>query len=220
MMNRISVLLVDAQPFFRDGVRSFLQGSLRFQVAGEAVDQSTGLHLARTLPVDVVILDIDLPDKDGLDFLRVLRAERISIRVLFLTLQRDQRYVDEAINLGASGYLLKNDPREYLTDAILAAMRDEKWLSPKLTQALLHRRTANRQLSANQPNLSNLSPTERRVAALVAENLTSRQIAARFGTSILTVETHRRNAARKLGISGAHGFLQFALRHRSELNDT
>jgi DNA-binding NarL/FixJ family response regulator len=219
-MNRISVLLVDVQPFFRDGVRSFLQGSPRFHVAGEAGDSSTALHLARTLPVDVVILDIPLPDKDGLGFLRQLRAERISSRVLFLTLQRDQGCVDEAINLGASGYLLKNDPREYLTDAILAAMRGEKWLSPKLTQALLRRRSTNQKLSANQPNLSRLSPTERRVAALVAENLTSRQIAARLGTSALTVGTHRRNAARKLGISGAHGFLQFALRHRSELNET
>lgn len=219
-MNRIRVLLVDVQPFFRDGVRGFLQGSPRFQVAGEAGDSRTALHLARTLPVDVVILDIPLPDQDGLGFLRQLRAEHNPIHVLFLTLQRDQECVDEAINLGASGYLLKNDPREYLNDAILAAMRGEKWLSPKLTQALLRRRSANQKLSAEQPSLSRLSLTERRVAALVAENLTSRQIAARLGTSALTVGTHRRNAARKLGISGAHGFLQFALRHRSELNDT
>jgi DNA-binding NarL/FixJ family response regulator len=135
-------------------------------------------------------------------------------------MQREQLLVDEAINLGAKGYVLKDDPREYLSEAILAAVRGEVWLSPKITRALMTRRSANQKLSLDEPKLALLTSTERRVAALVAENLTSGEIARRLGSSILTVETHRRNAARKLGIGGAHGFLRFVLRHRSQLNDT
>lgn len=218
-MNRVRILLLDEQPFFRDGVRTFLQASPRFMVAGEADETSTALQLAKTVMADVAILDLKLPQQDGLETLRSFRAENLALHVLFLSMQREQVLVDEAINLGARGYVLKDDPREYLGEAIQAAVRGEIWISPKLTRALLTRRSANQKLSLAQPSVALLTATERRVAALVAENLTSREIAKRLGSSILTVETHRRNAARKLQIGGAHGFLRFVLRHRSQLND-
>lgn len=123
------------------------------------------------------------------------------------------------MDLGASGFVLKDNAVTDLLEALRATARGERWYSPSLSNLLLRRNQRRRSLEEAQPTLSALTPTERRVLRLVGENLTSRAIASRLGISLLTVETHRRNICRKLGLEGSHPLLLFALKHVSELAD-
>lgn len=218
-MNSYRILLVDDHPLLRAGLRQVITSDPRFVVVGESSAGDEALRMASELRPDILILDVDLPGMDGMTVMRELQARGLQMPVVVLTMHKRESLLNEAIDLGASGFVLKDNAVTDLLEALRATARGERWYSPSLSNLLLRRNQRRRRLEETQPTLSALTPTERRVLRLVGENLTSREIASRLGISLLTVETHRRNICRKLGLEGSHPLLLFALKHVSELAD-
>ena len=218
-MNSYRILLVDDHPLLRAGLRQVITSDPRFVVVGESSAGDEALRMASELRPDILILDVDLPGMDGMTVMRELQARGLQMPVVVLTMHKRESLLNEAIDLGASGFVLKDNAVTDLLEALRATARGERWYSPSLSNLLLRRNQRRRTLEETQPTLSALTPTERRVLRLVGENLTSREIASRLGISLLTVETHRRNICRKLGLEGSHPLLLFALKHVSELAD-
>ncbi len=218
-MNSYRILLVDDHPLLRAGLRQVITSDPRFVVVGESSAGDEALRMASELRPDILILDVDLPGMDGMTVMRELQARGLQMPVVVLTMHKRESLLNEAIDLGASGFVLKDNAVTDLLEALRATARGERWYSPSLSNLLLRRNQRRRTLEEAQPTLSALTPTERRVLRLVGENLTSREIASRLGISLLTVETHRRNICRKLGLEGSHPLLLFALKHVSELAD-
>lgn len=211
------VLVVDDHPVFRAGLRQVIAADSRFTVIGEAGDGLEALQCLRELKPDVMVLDLDLPKLDGLGVARELQSAKNAIPIVILTMHKRESLINEAVDLGVRGFVLKDNTVTDLLECLRAVGRGESWFSPALSSVWGRRRSRQTALQKEQPGLAELTTTERQILRLVADNLTSREIAERQGVSPLTVETHRKNICRKLNLEGSHPLLQFALRHRSEL---
>lgn len=213
------VLIVDDHPVFRAGLRQVIVADPRFSVVAEAADGDEALRCVREFRPDIAVVDLDLPKRDGLGVARELQRIGIQIPVVILTMHRRESLFNEAVDLGVSGFVLKENAVTDLLECLRASAKGETWYSPALSGLLGRRRSRHAVLVQERPGLADLTASERRVLRLVAENLTSREIAERLGVSPLTIETHRKNICRKLDLEGSHPLLQFALRHRSDLMD-
>jgi DNA-binding NarL/FixJ family response regulator len=217
MTAKIKVFLVDDHPVFRHGLRQIVEADPRFAVVGECGDGATALaEIPRAQP-QVVILDINLPQRSGLEVVCALRAAQPTVACLMLTMHAEESTFNAALDAGAQGYLLKDDAMEAILAGLKAVASGGVYLSPAIAPWLLRRHQRASALKVEKTGLATLTPTERRVLLLVAENQTNKQIAAALFISHRTVETHRSNLCQKLELQGAHKLLQFALEHRSEL---
>jgi DNA-binding NarL/FixJ family response regulator len=217
MTAKIKVFLVDDHPVFRHGLREIVQADSHFEVVGECGDGVTALvEIPRAKP-QVVILDINLPQRSGLEVVRALRAVKPPVACLMLTMHAEESTFNAALDAGAQGYLLKEDAMEAILAGLKAVASGGIYLSPAISPWLLRRHQRASALKEAKTGLAALTPTERRVLLLVAENKTNKEIAADLFISHRTVETHRSNLCQKLGLQGAHKLLQFAIEHRSEL---
>lgn len=211
------VLIVDDHPIVRAGLRQVIATDTDFAVAGEAADGEEALRCVRELKPDIVLLDLDLPKLDGLGVAKALQAAGSTVPVVVLTMHKRESLFNEAVSLGVSGFVLKENAVVDLVECLRAATSGEVWFSPALSGLWAKRRARLGSLVQEKPSLADLTPTELRVLRLVGENLTSRDIARRLGVSPLTIETHRKNICRKLDLSGNHPLLQFALQHHLDL---
>jgi len=214
---RARVVIADDHPIFRGGLRQVLRESPSISLEGEAEDGEAALNLIRELDPDVAVLDMAMPRLDGMTILRKVRQERLRSAVVFLTLHSDAAVLEEALSLGARGYVLKDSVGSEIVHAVEAAVRGEVYVSPQLLGALSSLRARQSTLSERKPGLAELTPSERRVLALVADGKSSREIAEALFVSVRTVENHRAAMAVKLDLHGAHALARFAVAHRSEL---
>jgi len=215
----IRIVVADDHPIVRQGLRQSLEAERGLKVVAEATDGQTALDQIKSLTPQVAVLDIDMPGLDGFSVLRALRAEKIEVEVVFLTIHRDEDFLNEAINLGAKGYVLKDSALTDIVTCVKLVASGQHYVSPALTGLLLNRQQRTASLSQRKPELKDLSPTERRVLKLIAEYKTSREIADQLFISHRTVETHRTNICNKLEIHGNHALMKFALAYKSELSD-
>jgi DNA-binding NarL/FixJ family response regulator len=188
----IGLLIVDDHPVVRDGLRGMFAGDERFQVLGEAADGDEALAVARAVQPDVVLMDLRMPGMDGVTAIRALREQGSPARVLVLTTYDTDSDVLPAIKAGATGYLLKDTPREELFRAVSAAYRGESVLSPAVAGRLMGELRA--------PAREELSQRELEVLGLIAQGCTNRETAARLFISEATVKTHLLHAYAKLGV--------------------
>lgn len=214
---RVRILIVDDHPVVRAGVRQILAGDSRFEVVGEAGTPEEALRCARDLRPGVIVLDLELAGDNGFEVAKRLQAEGLQIPVVVLTMHRREAFFNEAVELGASGFVLKDNTVTELVDAVAAAVRGETWFSPSLSEFWARRSKVRADLVRQNPGVEDLTPTERKVVRAIAENRTTREIADEMRVSPLTIETHRRNICRKLGLVGSHPLLDFALRNRERL---
>lgn len=189
------VLLVEDHPVMRAGVRAVLGGARDIQVVGEADTGARCTELLQQLAPDVVILDIGLPDIDGLELLRTICAGGGRARVIMYTCQRDGLSVDMAMENGASGYLTKSAGPHELVDAVRQAMAGRVPLSAEASTGLISRLRA-----PAGPGEASLTAREREVWAALADGLTNAQVADRLFISESTVKYHVHNLLRKLGV--------------------
>ncbi len=210
------VYLVEDHPIFRQGLRQTLQAEPAFKVVGEAADGETALKEIRSLRPDIAIVDIELPHLDGLGLARTLRSLQPPVSVLVLTMHKSEGMVNAALDCAVSGYVLKENAVAEVVNALKAIAAGQVYLCPAVSGFLLRRRQRVETLRRQKPGIDRLTPMERQVLKLVAENQTSRQIADRLFISTRTVETHRANICAKLCLHGSHPLLQFALEHKSE----
>jgi len=189
---KVRVLLVDDHPVVRSGMRALLESQDDFEVVGEAGDGAQALLAVVADPPDVVLLDLRMPVLDGVGVIERLRETHPDVRALVLTTYDADRDIFRAVEAGATGYLLKDTPREELFRAVRAAARGEPVLAPAVAARLMRR--------AGGPPAP--TPTEREldVLRLVAQGLTNRAIARRLRVSEATVKTHLVHVFGKLGV--------------------
>lgn len=207
----IRILLVDDHKLMREGLRALLSEASDIQVVGEAADGREALELLRTLEADVVVMDIGMPEMNGIEACRRICNEFERVKVIALSTHTDKRYVHQMLDAGACGYLVKIAAHQELLRAVRAASLGRTYLSPEIAGFVVERST-NGSTSKEVSAFSSLGAREREVLQLVAEGKTSGETAQAMHISIKTVETHRRNLTLKLGLHGTAELTKYAIR--------
>lgn len=213
----IRILIADDHPIFRQGLRAVIEKQSGFTVVAEAADGECALDRLRAGEITVAVLDVTMPVKDGFAVAREARAQRLTAALVFLTMHRDEHVLNAALDLGVRGYVLKDTAATEIVDCVRSVAAGGEYISPSVSSFLIRRRASAATLTQQKPALEQLTPTERRVLRLIADGLTSRDIAAQLGIGLRTVEHHRNNVAAKLELRGSHALTRFALKHQTDL---
>jgi len=216
-VNRIRVLIADDHPIFSRGLHQVLSADPGLQVIAESRDGEAALLRIQEDRPEVAILDIDMPKKDGFEVVRAMQSQKIPTAVIFLTMHKNEALFNGAMDLGVSGYVLKDSALTEVVESVKAVAAGHHYVSPVLSEFLLGRRRRAQALIAEQPQLQDLTTGERCVLELISKGKTSGQIAEELHVSIRTVEHHRANISQKLNLHGSNALLRFALSHKSEL---
>ncbi len=210
-MMRTRILLADDHQIMRQGLIALLGKHPSMQVIAEAENGIQTLEIARREKPDVIIMDIAMPDINGIEVTRQLKAELADIKIIALSMHADRRFVTEILKAGASGYVLKQSAFEDLVTAIKAVMMNRKFLSADILDAVVDDYVS--QLSkTDYEAYRQLSDRERQVLQLLAEGNSTKEIAYKLRVSVKTVESHRQNIMTKLGIHSLPGLTKFAIR--------
>lgn len=203
----MKVLIADDHGIVRSGLRKLLEGEDGIEVVGEACDGAEARDLALELRPDLAILDVKMPELNGLEATREIRTGAPEVSILILSMHEEERYLFEALKAGASGYVLKRAADSDLIDAIHAIERGEPFLTPEAQQALIRD-----VLGESHNHEEELTPREEQVVKLVAEAHTNKEIAELLGLAEKTAENHRSNAMRKLGMRDRVELVRYAIR--------
>ena len=217
MTSPLAVLIADDHPIFRKGLCEVVASDPLLTVAAQAADGEEALQLINQLNPAVAILDINMPRRSGLQVVAALRSHPSPPGIVLLTMHEDEDLFDEAMELGVTAYVLKENTVEDLLEAIHAVIAGRSFISPNIAKLLLKRRESVATLRRQKPGLDLLTPTERRILRLIAQDQTTKEISTLLGMSPRTVETHRQNMSHKLHLSGSHSLLKFAFDHKSQL---
>ncbi len=207
----VKVLLADDHKIVRDGLRTLLEKNAEVKVVGEAEDGRTAVQLAKKLSPDIVIMDVAMPDLNGIEATRQILEERPAVKVIAVSMHSDKRFVAEMLKAGASAYLSKDYAFDELEKVIGTVMSNKVYLSPDISGVVVDsyvRKTPEPESSA----FSLLSDREREVLQLLAEGRTAKEIATQLHVSIKTVETHRTNIMTKLNIHRVAELTKYAIR--------
>lgn len=198
----ITVLLVDDQALFREGLRTLLSVQPDLEIVGEAANGEEAVRLAVALRPDVVLMDLQMPVLDGVAATRHLRNLQPACRVIVLTTFDDDEYVFEGLRAGAAGYLLKDAPSEKLVEAIRAAARGESFLQPSVAAKVIAEfaRITDRPSPHRQPLIEPLSGRELEILALIAKGASNKEIAGALFIAEGTVKNHVTNILTKLAV--------------------
>jgi DNA-binding NarL/FixJ family response regulator len=209
----IRILLADDHMIVRKGLKTLLEKQPAFEVIAEAGEGRTTVELAQKLSPDVVIIDIAMPDMNGIEATRRIIEKVPTVKVIALSMHSDRRFVGEMLKAGASGYLLKECAFEELANAIRAVVANRTYLSPEIAESVIQDYA--HILSKSKKDLSVfsiLTNREREVLQLMAEGNTTREIASLLGISVKTVETYRRLIMDKLNIYSIAELTKYAIR--------
>jgi len=207
----IRILIADDHGVLRAGLRALLNAEPGLEVVGEAADGLTALQLAAELRPDVALMDLSMPGLDGIQVTRQLKETLPGTRVLILTVHEDESLLREAIQAGASGYIIKRAVESELINAIHAVSSGDLYVHPALTRALL--RDLSPALASDQAPTESLTPREIDVLRLIAQGYTNRQVAEKLHVSVRTVESHRANLTSKLDIASRAELVRYAREH-------
>jgi two-component system response regulator NreC len=205
------ILIADDHGVLRAGLRALLKSESELEVVGEAADGEEALRLASALRPDIVLMDISMPACGGIEATRRLRELLPDVRVLILTVHDDKSMVQEAIQAGAAGYILKRAAESELVSAIQAVSRGDMYVHLPMTRALQAEATA--MPSSDQVAAETLTPREIEVLRLIARGHTNRQIAHLLTLSVRTVESHRANLMDKLDLHSRVELVRYAAQH-------
>ncbi|HTK26356.1 MAG TPA: response regulator transcription factor [Pyrinomonadaceae bacterium] len=217
MNDHIEIVIADDHPIVRQGLRQMIEADQYLTIVGEAGDGETALQLIELHRPHVVVLDIDMPRVGGFDVVRELRRRKANVKIIFLTMHSEEEIFQTAIDLGVSGYVLKDSVTTDIVAGIRSIASGKSFISPALSQLLLNRRRRAEKLRSDKPGLDSLTPTERRILKLIADDKTSKEIGTELFISHRTVHAHRANISSKLNLSGNLALVKFAITHKSEL---
>ena len=217
MKTEIRIVIAEDHPVFRRGLAMMISSDPRLKVEAEAGNAAEAIARIAEHQPDVAILDVNMPDGTGFDVARELQKTTLTTSFVFLTMHKDEGLFNTALDLGAKGYLLKESAVEEIIAGVKAVAQGENYISPQLATYLFNRHRRATELSKQQPTINDLTPTERRVLQFIADEKTSRAIAAELYISHRTVERHRENICAKLNLHGSNALLKFAIAHKSEL---
>jgi len=205
---KIRILLADDHRMVRKGFRLILESEDDLEVVGEAGDGRQAVEMALSLKPDVVVMDVTMPDWNGIEATRQLRTQAPNIKVLALSVHRDGVYVREIVRAGAEGYILKESADTELLTAVREVADGNSYLSPEVAGAVLkdYRKHASNPLDL-------LSAREREILQFIAEGKTNKDIATQLNLSIYTVDGHRTRIMEKLSLHSIGELVRFAVRH-------
>jgi two-component system response regulator NreC len=210
--HKIRVLICDDHSVFREGVRSILSGEKDMIVVGQAGDGEQGVHMARELRPDVVLMDIAMPCIRGFEATRRIRQRVPSIQVLMLTVYDDEDLVARCLTAGAGGYVLKDSPPEQLIYAVRSVAHGEQYLSPKALKGVIG--TFTKGVRRVSPRYELLTEREREVLVLLAEGQSLKDVATRLELSVKTIDAHKYNIMKKLDVHDRTELIRFAIRQK------
>ena len=215
-MSATRIIIADDHPIFRGGLKSVIEKEPSIMIVAEVENGLKALEKINELTPDVAVLDLDMPEIDGFGVARELQRSNLTVRVIILTMHRDETHFNQAIDLGVRGYVLKDGAASEIVGCIKAVAVGKDYFSPSMSSYLLNRSRRSSSLGM-RAGISDLTPAERRILFLLSELKTSKEIAAELGVSPRTIENHRANICQKLDLQGSHALVKFAIKNKSEL---
>jgi len=210
----IRILIADDHKIVSDGLKALLEAQQEMAIVAQATNGREAVKLANKLKPDMVIMDVAMPELNGLDAVRQILSEHPQIKVIALSMHADRRYVTGMLSAGASGYILKHCAFEELVHAIHIVRSNQFYLSPAIAGIVVKELAQSRKSRKRQPTpaAQSLTSREREVLQLIAEGHSAREIAQRLHLSVKTVETHRRQMMQKLDIHSVADLTKYAIR--------
>lgn len=209
----IRVLLADDHAVMRRGIREILAADSEVEVIGEAGDGREAVRLAEKLKPDVMIIDLGMPELNGLDAIRHIRREHPEVELLVFSMHDSEDLIREVFSAGARGYVLKSDAALYLNEAVKSLSRHKPFFTPRISEAILNSLVAGGEGRVEPAGHGPLSAREREILQLLAENKTNKEIATRLSISVRTVETHRRSIMQKVNANSIVELVHYAIRN-------
>ncbi len=209
----VKVLIADDHAVVRDGLRALLEAHPEITVVGDASDGRQAVSQVFSLNPDVVIMDISMPDLNGIEATRQLLERNPQQKIIILSILGTSEHVFRALQAGARGYLLKESAGREVVEAVLAVAEGKRYLSQPIAETLVADYVRQRELAAEKSPLELLSAREREILKLVLEGKSSAEIGKQLFLSAKTVETYRSRMMRKLGVSDLPGLVKFAIQH-------
>lgn len=206
----IKVLLADDHELVLDGLKLILERDDRFEVIGEAYDGEELLRKIRMAPeLDIVVLDINMPKKDGIQVTREIKSTYPEVKVLILSMYNRKEFVKNLVDVGIDGYILKNAGKQELLKALETLSGGDPYYGEEVTKTIM--KSYQKKKVFDNPIDVELSTREKEIVKLIANELTTAEIADQLFISVYTVDTHRKNILAKLGVKNAAGIMKFAL---------
>ena len=211
-MRKIKILFADDHTLIRSGLRLIVEQQPDMTVVGEAEDGRQAVTLAASLNPDVAVLDIGMPNLNGIEAAQQITQAEPRTAVVVLSMHRDETYILRALKAGVRGYLLKDSAESDLVRAIRAVAEGKSFFSPAVSKVLLEDYMRKLQRTGAEDSYDLLTPREREILQLVAEGKSSKEIAATLNLSVYTVETHRANILEKLKLKSLPELILYAVR--------
>lgn len=211
MVMKIRILIADDHKIVRDGLRALLEKQTGMEVIAEAENGRKAVQLARELYPDIVIIDIGMPDLNGIDAARQIIAEVDQVKVIALSMHSDKRFVAQMFKAGASAYLLKDCAFEELAQAVNVVVAGQTYLSPEIAGPVMDDYVRHL-TTTDSSGFSVLTAREREVLQLLAEGRATKEVAAELHVSIKTIETHRQQIMNKLRVRSLADLTKYAIR--------
>jgi DNA-binding NarL/FixJ family response regulator len=212
-MNGLRILIADDHEVARQGIRALLESHPGWEVCAEAKDGREAVELATNSKPDIVLLDIGMPNLNGLDAARQILAMSPTIRILILTMHDAEQVVREVLAAGARGFVLKSDAARDLVAAVDALQHRRTFFTTRVTQMVLNGYLHQEEKESQPSTKAVLTPREREVIQLLAEGKTSKEVAVALKLSVKTAETHRTNLMRKLDLHSVADLTLYAIRN-------
>ena len=214
-MKKLRILVADDHGLVRRGARALLQARHGWRVVGEAANGREAVEKAIELKPDVAVVDIGMPELDGVEVARQIREAVPHTKVLVLTMHESDQMVRRALDAGARGYLLKSDLTDCLAKAVKAVSEGKRFLTPKVSEIVLEGFLKTRsQHQQGERAGARTTPREIEIIRLLAGGKTNKEIAAALGITVRTVETHRAKIMLKLGLHSLTELIHYAIRHK------
>lgn len=214
MNDEITVLIADDHPIFRKGLAQVVGSERGIRLVADTDSGALAIKLIRQWRPRVAIVDLQMPKVDGLQVARTIRDQGLPTEIIFLTMHNDEDAVNDALEAGISGYVLKDAAVSEVVASIRSVVAGRPYLSPAISSHLVGRWRRMDHLAKSQPGAGSLTPAERRVMLLIAEYKTSKEIADVLCLSPRTVENHRANVCSKLELHGSHALIRYAVENR------
>lgn len=214
-MNSLKLLIVDDHPMVRLGIKSLLEGVKEVELIDEAGDGDEAISKYAAIPYDVVIMDIKMPRKDGIEATKEIIKKYPQARIIALSMLDEQDFIVKMLQAGAKGYLLKNSSKDELLRAVLAVSKGDNYFSHEVSSIMLAK-FIQREFPSKHKHVKSeveLTKRETEIIKMIAEEMTNAEIAKKLGISVRTVDTHRRNLLQKLDVKNTAGLVRYAIEH-------
>jgi DNA-binding NarL/FixJ family response regulator len=219
MADITTVIIADDHPIFRQGLRHAIDRQVDFSVIGEAANGTDALRMIIELKPGIAVLDLDMPGIDGFAVVDKVRKRSVNVKTIILTMHKDDLHVSRAVDLGVSGYVIKDEAAYEIIKCMRTVLSGKEYFSPALTSVLLKRARPNSS-ERDRTGISELTPSEMQIVQMLADLHTNKHIANTLHVSVRTVENHHANICSKLGLHGSHALVKFAIEQKNTFDQS